>query len=291
MEKNKLTNIIFKTLDYISVSQNFVVSDSSSVPYEIRLNTPYSFDGLMLGICKRGIGGIQINYKEYEVSVGDVFIIPPHYIFEPLNKTDDYFLEFLLFSPDFFTDLPFPNDYNMIEHMTKSPIIRLSASEMEDVLVYHSIILKSYNREKDMFTSLIVKSLLFSLLLEIVKIATKNLSRPNEISRASRAENITEQFFKLLHEHHVSQRNASFYADKLCMTIKYLSSTLKKVTGKSINVWINEAVTLTAKIKLKSTNLTVLQISELLNFPNPSFFGRYFRQYAGMTPLEYRDSK
>ena len=45
-----------------------------------------------------------------------------------------------------------------------------------------------------------------------------------------------------------------------------------------------------AKSQLKSTNRSVQEISDSLNFANMSFFGKYFKRYTGMSPLEYRNN-
>jgi AraC-like DNA-binding protein len=79
-----------------------------------------------------------------------------------------------------------------------------------------------------------------------------------------------------------------FYAKKLCMAPKYLSAVIKEKTGKSAFEWINDYVILEAKSLLKSTNMTIQQISDELNFANQSFFGKYFKRLAGMSPKSYR---
>ena len=61
-------------------------------------------------------------------------------------------------------------------------------------------------------------------------------------------------------------------------------------TGKSASQWIDDYVVLEAKTLLKSTNLTILQISEELHFANQSFFGKYFKQHTGLSPMRYRRS-
>lgn len=96
-------------------------------------------------------------------------------------------------------------------------------------------------------------------------------------------------FFRLLVNNFKKHRAVSFYADKLCFTPKYLSSVVKKVTGYTIQEWINELVINHTKNLLKMTDKTVLEISEEMNFSNPSFFGRFFKQYTGLTPLQFRN--
>jgi AraC-like DNA-binding protein len=74
------------------------------------------------------------------------------------------------------------------------------------------------------------------------------------------------------------------------VSLQYLSTTVKQVTGKNILDIISYVVIMDAKSKLKSTDMTIQEISYSLNFPNASFFGKYFKRHVGMTPLEFRAS-
>ena len=77
----------------------------------------------------------------------------------------------------------------------------------------------------------------------------------------------------------------------MCITPKYLSSIVKDVSGKNAGEWITEYVILEAKVLLKSSKMDVQGIAYKLNFPNQSFFGKYFKQKTGMTPGQYRKLK
>lgn len=87
-----------------------------------------------------------------------------------------------------------------------------------------------------------------------------------------------------------TERHVNFYAQKLCISPKHLTSTVKALTGRNVSSIIAAAVILDAKTQLHSSNNTVKQIAYSLNFPNASFFGKYFRRHTGMTPLDYRNS-
>jgi len=92
----------------------------------------------------------------------------------------------------------------------------------------------------------------------------------------------------LVENHYKEHRGLEFYADKLFITPKHLSKVVKTTSGKPANEWIDEYVVLEAKALLKSTNMTVEQISNELNFPSQSFFGKYFKRVTGMSPREYK---
>jgi len=102
-------------------------------------------------------------------------------------------------------------------------------------------------------------------------------------------ETLFEKFLHLVETHYKQQRGLDFYAGKLCVTSKHLSKVIKTTSGKSANDWIDEHVALEAKALLKSTNKTVEQISEELNFPSQSFFGKYFKRVTGLSPREYKN--
>jgi AraC-like DNA-binding protein len=103
-----------------------------------------------------------------------------------------------------------------------------------------------------------------------------------------REKSLFGKFLELLkHEEHKRQ-HVGYYAHQLCITPKYLSTVCRNVSGKSPMKWITEQVMEECCAKLRNTDLTVKEISNQMGFPNSSFFGQYFREQAGVTPLEYR---
>jgi AraC-like DNA-binding protein len=133
----------------------------------------------------------------------------------------------------------------------------------------------------------IVSSLAYSLLLILMVMVDKDTDMPPTVSRK---EELTRDFFQLLSEHFETERQASFYASKLCVTPKHLSMCVSEVTKLSILEWINTVTVLNIKRRLRTTNDTIQQISEDFNFQTASTFIRYFRQHTGTTPLKFRNS-
>ena len=106
----------------------------------------------------------------------------------------------------------------------------------------------------------------------------------------SRSRMIFDQFIKLVSEYHTKYRNVGFYADKLCLTPKYLSKLIKTASGRSAPEWIDAYVILEAKNLLKYSDITIKEIVYRLNFPNQSVFYKFFKARTGMTPSDYRNS-
>lgn len=107
---------------------------------------------------------------------------------------------------------------------------------------------------------------------------------------ADSAKRLSDRFIKLVSDNFKTQRFLDFYAEHLGVTPKHLSRTVKSQTGFSAASWIERFMILEAKVLLKSTNLTVQQISDNLNFPTQSFFGKYFKKNVGVSPKTYRNS-
>ena len=273
------------------VIENFIISDGEHErPKNMSFDHPFIFEGIVFSICLKGTGKIQINYNEYEITENTIVTIPPKQIVQVMGKSDDFLIEMLAFSPDYLVDMALPKDFDIPKRVMSMPVISITPQEREDILKYHTFIVMAFNRKKHIFFKHVIKGLLYSLLMELSAKYVNN-DTIDKVKPSNRSEEIVKQFFPLLKEYHRQERSASFYADKLCITVKYLSGTLKKVTGRPINAWLEDAITMSAKILLKSSDLTVLQISEELNFPNPSYFGRFFKKLTGMTPKEYRDKE
>ncbi len=79
-----------------------------------------------------------------------------------------------------------------------------------------------------------------------------------------------------------------FYARQLCITPKYLTTLIKRISGLSVSEWIDNYVIIEAKTLLKYSTMSIQEIAYYLNFPNQSFFGSYFKRNTGMSPSQYK---
>ena len=115
----------------------------------------------------------------------------------------------------------------------------------------------------------------------------REIDNDNQPSRTN-ADVLSKKFLELVKLNFRKERQLQFYADALCITPRYLSRVVKECTGSSAAEWIERCVVLEARALLKSTNMTIQQISDELNFPSQTFFGKYFKRRVGMSPKEYR---
>ena len=113
-------------------------------------------------------------------------------------------------------------------------------------------------------------------------------SRPIRPLPQERKDRIFQQFLISLHRNFRVHREVAFYAGQQCLTPRYFSTVVREKTGRSALRWITATVVAEAKKMLSDPALSVKEIADALGFPNQSFFGRYFRQYTGISPTEFR---
>lgn len=104
----------------------------------------------------------------------------------------------------------------------------------------------------------------------------------------TREQRLFSDFIQLVNRDVRQQHQVEYYASKLCMAPRYFSTLIRQVSGKPPKEWIDDALLTQVKIELKYTEKTVVQISDDNNFPNPSFFSKFFKRLTGMTPMEYK---
>jgi AraC-like DNA-binding protein len=114
--------------------------------------------------------------------------------------------------------------------------------------------------------------------------------KKQSLPKRTRAEAIFNDFILLVKDNFRSQRKVSWYAQNLCITSKYLSETVKQVSRRTPNEWIDHYVTLEIRVLLKNSAMSIKEIAQMLHFPNQSFLGKYFKEHVGMSPSKYRRS-
>lgn len=272
--------------------KNFIISDKAVIFPPLSSRFPFVLDGVAFAICINGSAHIKINFREYYIEKNTIITILPYYVTEFVSKSDDLMLEFLIFSVDFLTEIPSVSNFDISRSIIQSSCLQISDEDANKYLEFHSFIVKQYKRRDHPYRKEMAKSLLYAMLAEIGSIYYNQVKqdREEELSPTSHQEELLYRFFGLLLKHHKQEHSLQFYADKMCLTTKYLSTIIKERTGRTAFAWINEALISSIKYRLKTSNMTMSQISEELHFPNPSFFGRFFKKHTGMTPVEYREN-
>jgi len=247
---------------------------------------PFKIDVTVAIICINGTMTGSINLKSYTTTGACLVTILPGQILEYKSISEDFTGLFIVMSSKFTDNLML----NATERLPLSlsildnPVIPLDEESLNGVINYFEM-LKNVIQVKDHPYHLEVAQ---HLTLAFFYGIGEYFHKFTDNRKKTHHEILVEKFLQLVQTYHKEQRGLEFYANKLCLTPKHLSKVVKETSGKPANDWIDEHVTLIAKALLKSTNMTVQQISDELNFPSQSFFGKYFKRVTGMSPREYK---
>lgn len=262
--------------------------DISQIPY---FEHPTKMFDYTVGIIiLQGELEMGINLKRHVIQAPCVMICLDGQVIQYFNSSSDCTGLFMVFSK-YFTENIQLNSQQLIPlflYLKDNPATPLEKEELSFLLDCHSLLHKAVKTMVGVNRMEIAKHLsntFFFIFCNIIQPCMANTS-----VKKSRQESILEQFLECVQKNYKEQRGLGFYADKLCLTTKHLSEVIKKASGQSANDWINEHVLLESKALLKSTTMTVQQISDELNFPSQSFFSKYFKQHVGISPKEYRNS-
>ena len=239
----------------------------------------YISHGIAILLCTADGGEITIDGKSHPLKRGTLVVIPENHIVGYTSPPHSQ--HSIVATIDYVLNMPSPIDTDIFSYSRYIPVMQLCDEKLEDLMSYYNFILKETS-ERCIYRSEIIRSIFYALLLEI---SAEYQAQYNIRSGATiKAESLSDRFFQLLAVYFREQRSVQFYAEHLNLTPKYLSTAIKRITGRPILEWIHEAVLIEAKMLLRTSNLTVMQISEQLNFSSPSAFVQFFKKHTGTTP-------
>lgn len=250
-------------------------------------------DTYIIVVCLQGKGTCRMEGKSYEVNRHDLIIGHPNAFVEGAMVSLDFRCEGLVMSPAFFESIFFlgGNNWEAVMAVKKQPVFHLTDDEVERSLFNFSII-----RRKLADTSLphheeSIKLLLHSLIYEFYDCLSPKLDLDIKGYGYTASETLFKRFAQLLADSSPCRHEVGYYADRLCVTRKYLSAVCKQQSGKTASELINEMTVNHIKLMLRSTDKTIKEIAMETGFQNLSFFGKYVRRELGLSPREYRQKK
>lgn len=252
------------------------------------LNPPLKFDALLLVLCKSGEGEIGIDLCEYEFRPGSLIVISPKsYLSMFRPRTNTHFSVLVVAKSAIEGMLPKLTDLLPYMIAGKTDCVTNLSPETTDQLSYfYGFIHKKLTGPRTPFRRQKLLCLLQTIFYELFDLdATMEQTKPK-----TRKEEIMANFIIQVCNNFKQNRQVSFYADRLFITPKHLSSVVKEISGRTAGEWIENYVIMEAKVLLKTTDLTIQEIAARMNFKNQSFFGKYFRHITGVSPTQYRNN-
>lgn len=279
---NWRANLKDKEADFID-EDLFLFNNPLLLPafdYPVKMDIPLTV------LCSRGTIKVSVNLKDYTIEAPAIFIVVSGKIVQYKSVSDDFSGFFMLMSKKFLTDLlSGPRErLPIFLSVLDSPLVQLTNEDLASVNDFYLMLQKEIRQTLNPYRLETVRHLVQAMFYS----TGYKFHKTGESSNKTKHEILMEEFINLVKAHYRKEREVGFYAMKLKLTPKYLSKLIRDNSNKSVNEWINDYVLLEAKALLKSTNMTIQQISDELNFPSQSFFGKYFKRLTDISPKEYR---
>ena len=241
----------------------------------------------VFALCREGSLSVSINLMDVELHKNDLVVLLPGAIIQFYGQSEDVEICFIGFSSHCMTGMNLIKSApELYYRVMRNPVLHLSAQVAGYYRDFMALMTPISLQEQG--ADQVMAQKVLDLLLYTVNLVYSQTGQPLQTAK-NRKEDICHELIQLVIENYTTQRKAQFYAERMGISLQYLSTTVKQITGRNVLDIIANVVIMDAKAKLKSTRMTVQEIAYSLNFPNPSFFGKYFKRHVGMSPQEYRE--
>lgn len=252
---------------------------------------PCRIDAFIIGVGTEGETSVSFNLHEFKLKKDSIFIFTPKNVLQ-VNSQQYFKADVIAISPDFMRriNIDIKNMMPLFLKFVENPALTLTPEESRSMRGMIAQIERETRGPETHFSFDIVSGLIAATIYKVGDIMYHYLAEHPEGQNNShnRAEEYFKQFTHLLGEHFREERSVGFYARQLCITPKYLTTLIKRISGQSVSEWIDNYVILEAKTLLKYSTMSIQEIAYYLNFPNQSFFGSYFKRNTGMSPSQYK---
>lgn len=259
-------------------------------PAGISANGTVKLNMLIMAYCTRGDMQGEINDKIYRMGKGDVMICLPNSFVTNITSSQDLDIKIIGLSYDALQHgLNIDkHSWNMLTYISAHPIVHLEDSRLAVFEKYYELLTYKKDIRGGYYNKKIMDNLFECAFYEIAAIIAPRLQEDASKRDVSHGDLIFKRFIELLTENEGRNRSVKSYAEQLCITPKYLSAVSKAASGWTALEWIHHMATRSIARQLKHSDKSIKEISNRMEFPNLSFFGRFVKAHLGVSPSEYR---
>ena len=248
----------------------------------------FKLEDACIFFCHSGEARIEIDLLEYDIMPNTQIIFLPNSIINYSYASPDLSISYITFSNAFFQEATVRLDPSFFHFLKEKPCFTLPDEFTANINRLLEATISLYADKDHNFRYQIARNHLQSFLLDVYDKVHRFFTR-DDMEGHNRQDELFKKFIALIHENCLTEREVSFYADRLCISTKYLTGICRNITnGASAKQIIDQHVILEIKVLLQSTELSMQEIADRLGFPDQSYLGRYFKRYEGMSPGDYR---
>lgn len=254
--------------------------------YHASITKPHKHNFYLTVLFLQGSGIHEVDFNAYPIQPGSVFFLRPgqtHY-WELSDNIDGY----IFFHSNEFFELFFPNrrleDYPIFHKHYGSAFVQLGSKEINLYFKHFRDIYTEYESNRPFAYQRF--ALLVDLLYTDFSRRLEEQKTPEKIQPGKESEWLLKLQL-LVDNHFITEKQPSYYADKLNISVKHLNKMIKLAVGKSSRDLIHERIILEAKRLLTHGNANVQEIALELGYDDTSYFSRFFKSKTNTTPVEF----
>lgn len=263
-----------------------LIEQSSEAP---QLEMPRRMNFILLGLCTEGAVSYHLDTLKQNIGPGDFIIVSDHHVVDDLTTSPDSKGLYIALSINFYheTICNVSDISTLFLYARNNPVLALSEQEQNTFKQYFGVLQSKIGDTSNHYRRDLVRTLLLAMFYDLSNVIYSN-RLPSTGKRQLRSDAIFTDFIGLLEANCRHERRVGWYAEQMGITPKYLSESVKTVSHRTPNDWIDFYVVQELRIALKESRKTIKVIAEEMNFPNQSFLGKYFKEHVGVSPKMYR---
>lgn len=251
---------------------------------------PFLMNYVGLIVCEKGYFCFDVDKKKFTARAGETVFLSEGNNFSIGELSDDLRVSILFYHIDPIREILGSSIVAMYLYttLTPEPCYVWTSGEESDLARYIALLGRHRKSAQNPFDNHGCKLLLLALTYRLCSIYSRRIIEEKNV--AGHKIDTFIKLIRLIEKYYMQERGVAFYADKLCLSPKYLSALSKSVCGYTVQELVFRAIIRKSIFWLKNTNKSVQEISDDLNFPNASFFGTFFKKQTGLAPSYYRIS-
>ena len=241
-------------------------------------------------VCLEGKGGLIYFNRPFPFRRGDLLVLSHPDAVSDLTLSPECKGEFFAADYRFLQNLLPPNNYSIGGSISLhgNPVISLTEEQQRIILDDLRRIRNRMEEPRKRFYREVMGSMCLTMMYDIFEFHSDKIG---EGKISERAGFIVGELMRLLSEGTSrTHREVNWYANQLHVSEKYLSATVKRMTGGSVMSYIDRHTIPILKEYLDNTSLSLTQIADIMNFTSLSYFSRYCTKHLGMSPSVYRSA-
>lgn len=250
---------------------------------------PRKMNFILIGLCTKGKIRYRMDTQELVVHAGELLVVSERHVIDEYKPSKDMEGLCIMMSVDFFHEIikSVHDISSLFVFARMQPVMKLEDNEIMTFKEYFQAIKQKISDNHNHFRKDLIRTLMLAMFYDVGNVIYRVKNFDESLLRS---EKVFTKFLKMVEENCKRERRVSWYAQQLCITPKYLSTAVKRISGRTAVEWIENYVTMELRVLLKNSAKSIKEITEEMNFPNQSFLGKYFKEHVGMSPSEYRKS-